>query len=192
MASDFSKQAVLFPRLSDKQARLVLVTGGARAGKSRFALGLAHRGDFRRRLYVATALPTDSEMTLRIAHHKRERNGRWMILEEPTRLPEKLPLAHLTPNSLVLLDCLPTFVTNLLLAKFSPSRVQRKIQTLLKRVRRPGLTTVFVSNEVGLGVVPEYPLGRQFRDLLGVVNQQVAKACDEVYLLVAGLPMRLK
>ncbi|MBI3332623.1 MAG: bifunctional adenosylcobinamide kinase/adenosylcobinamide-phosphate guanylyltransferase [Candidatus Omnitrophica bacterium] len=172
--------------------RLILVTGGARAGKSRFALGLAEKGRFRRRLFVATGVPCDGEMAGRIARHRRERNGSWVTVEEPLNLPERLKTHRLSSGTLLLLDCLPTFVTNHLLANSSPSRIESRVGDLLKACRRAGLSAILVSNEVGLGIVPDHPLGRRFRDLLGRINQRVAEAADEVYLLVAGIPVRLK
>ncbi len=186
MASSSGKDEALF------SSRLILVTGGARAGKSRFALELAEQGPFRKRLFVATAVACDPEMRLRIANHRRSRDGRWVTLEEPVRLPERIPVSQLSPRNLILLDCLPTFLTNLLLAGQSHAQIQKRIRSLLKACRRPGLSCILVTNEVGLGLIPDHPLGREFRDLLGVVNQQVACVSDEVYLLVAGLAMRLK
>lgn len=172
--------------------RLILVTGGARAGKSRFALSLADHASCSRRLFIATAVACDAEMKSRISSHRRERNGLWKTMEEPTRLPERIPPQFLRKGSLLLFDCLPTFITNLLLAGHSEKRIESKIHSLLKALRHPGVTALLVSNEVGLGIVPENPIARQFRDLLGKVNQQAAASADEVYLLVAGLPMKVK
>ena len=172
--------------------RQVLITGGARAGKSRFAQAMAEQGPYHKRLFVATAVACDQEMEKRIARHRRSRNGRWTTLEEPTDLPGHLPKKFLSAESLVLLDCIPTFVTNLLLTGISPAGIQKRMREILKVCRRPGLTCLFISNEVGLGIVPDHPMGREFRDLLGLVNQQMAQAVDEVYFLVAGLPMRVK
>lgn len=173
-------------------SRLILVTGGARSGKSRFAQEMAEGARAARRLFVATAVRCDAEMRRRIIKHRAERDGRWATLEEPTRLPERLPRSHLSAGGVILFDCLPTFVTNLLLARHSHASIRKRVGAVLKACRRPGLTTLFVSNEVGLGLVPEHPLGREFRDLLGIVNQQVAGAADDVYLLVAGLPVQIK
>jgi len=173
-------------------SRLILVTGGARAGKSRFAQSLAEQGAYRRRLFLATAVACDPEMKAKISRHRRERNGLWKTVEEPVRLPEGIPPQFLRNGSLLLLDCLPTFVTNLLLSKVSEKRIEARVRRLLRACRRPGVTALMVSNEVGLGLVPENPLGRRFRDLLGTLNQEVARSADEVYLLVAGLPLRVK
>ena len=187
MASSSSRRDEAF-----SSPRQVLITGGARAGKSRFAQGLAERGPYRNRLFIATAVACDPEMEQRITRHRRSRNGLWKTLEEPTRLPECLPKKFLSSGNVILLDCLPTFVTNLLLAGVSPAKIQERVQRILQLCRRPGLASLFISNEVGLGIVPDNPLGREFRDLLGAVNQQVAQVADEVYFLVSGIPMRLK
>ena len=173
-------------------SRLILITGGARSGKSRFARKMAEGSKAGRRLFVATAVGCDGEMLSRIARHRRERDGRWATLEELTRLPERLPASYLSPGGVILFDCLPTFVTNLLMARHSHASIRKKVGAVLKACRRPGLTSLFVSNEVGFGLVPEHPLGREFRDLLGTVNQEVARSADEVYLLVAGLPVQIK
>ena len=182
----------MFSRRERTASRLILITGGARAGKSRFAQTLAEQTPSKRRLFVATAVACDPEMRRRIARHRRERNGRWKTVEEPRRLPEQIPPQFLKPDSLLLLDCLPTFVTNLLLSGFSERQIEQRMERVIRACRRPGVTALVVSNEVGLGIVPEHPLGRRFRDLLGAVNQLVARPADEVYLLVAGLPMRVK
>ena len=104
---------------SRNSKRLILVTGGARAGKSRFALALAQRAPSSRRLFIATAVACDPEMKARIARHRRERNGLWKTLEEPADLPQRIPKRFLSKGSFLLMDCLPTFVTNLLMAGLS-------------------------------------------------------------------------
>lgn len=191
MASSHEGEA-FFVRQRAGAARLILVTGGARAGKSRFAQGLAEAKDCRRRLFVATAVPCDAEMKRRITRHRQTRNGLWTTLEEPHRLPESLPARFLQAGSIVLLDCLPTFTTNLLLRKASERQILSRVRRLISALKRPGVHSIWVTNEVGLGLVPDHPLGRRFRDLLGGINQEVASESDEVYLLVAGIPMKLK
>jgi len=172
--------------------RLILVTGGARAGKSRFALSLAEQADSSKRLFIATAVACDPEMKTRIAKHRRERNGHWKTLEEPSDLPGRIPKRFLSKGSFLLMDCLPTFVTNLMLSGSSDPQILARARKLLRSFRRPGVSALMVTNEVGLGLVPEHPMGRRFRDLLGTVNQDAARSADEVYLLVAGLPVKVK
>ena len=173
-------------------SRLILVTGGARAGKSRFAQALAEQTISSKRLFIATAVACDAEMKSRIAKHRRERNGRWKTLEEPSDLPARIPKTFLSKGSLLLLDCLPTFVTNLMLAGSSDRQILSRARRLLRSFRKPGVEAMVVTNEVGFGLVPEHPMGRRFRDLLGTINQDAARSADEVYLLVAGLPVKVK
>ncbi|HKS08267.1 MAG TPA: bifunctional adenosylcobinamide kinase/adenosylcobinamide-phosphate guanylyltransferase [Pyrinomonadaceae bacterium] len=171
-------------------SKLILILGGARAGKSTFALRLAqeHAGESSV-TFIATAQALDEEMAQRIACHREERPAHWSTIEEPYEIDRALIQAP--DSSVVLIDCLTLFVSNWLLRDEAP-RLQETVESFLATVRSRTQTVICVSNEVGLGLVPETPLGRTFRDLLGRVNQQFAETADEVYLLVAGLPLRLK
>ena len=172
-------------------SKLILVLGGARAGKSTFALRLAEAqiGDGQG-CFIATAQALDDEMAERIARHRAERSAQWITVEEPFQLDAALLQA--AEAKVVLIDCLTLFVSNWLLR--SDNETEQTVQTLVARLLASvnEQTVICVSNEVGLGLVPDNPLGRTFRDLLGRVNQQFAAAADEVYLLVAGLPLQLK
>jgi adenosylcobinamide kinase / adenosylcobinamide-phosphate guanylyltransferase len=171
-------------------SKLILVLGGARAGKSTFALRLAK--DLAGEdpvTFIATAQALDDEMAQRIARHREERPTQWLTIEEPYHLDRALIDA--LDSRVVLIDCLSLFVSNWLL-RGEDATLQAVSVSFLARVRSSSQTVICVSNEVGLGLVPDNPLGRTFRDLLGRVNQQFAEAADEVYLLVAGLPLRLK
>lgn len=171
-------------------SKLILVLGGARAGKSTFAMRLAneHAGE-RGVTFIATAQALDDDMAQRITRHRAERPSHWSTIEEPYDLDRALITA---PNpGVVLIDCLTLFVSNWLL-RSDEQTLQAISERFLKTVKSRTQTVICVSNEVGLGIVPETPLGRTFRDLLGRINQQFAAAADEVYLLVAGLPLRLK
>lgn len=176
---------------------LVLVLGGARSGKSAFAQQLARERGGASVLFVATAEAGDEEMRRRIANHRRERPAAWRTLEAPRGVAAALQ-AHYRGERAVLLDCLTLLVANLLgevdhpLAPAAEERVLAEIRTLLNVARALPAHVILVSNEVGLGLVPTTPLGRAYRDLLGLVNQRVAQAADEVYFLVAGIPMRVK
>jgi adenosylcobinamide kinase/adenosylcobinamide-phosphate guanylyltransferase len=180
----------------------VLVTGGARSGKSRFAeryaATLGTRG-----LYIATMQGLDDEMRERIELHRlrREESGfSWRTVEEPLELAQLL-LQHADSaadraGEVILVDCLTLWLSNWLLElEGAPDAVEvldRNIDELaeaLASVRKP---VIAVTNEVGDGVVPEYPLGRRFRDFAGVMNQRVAEVCEEVFLVTAGIPVELK
>lgn len=169
-------------------SKLILVLGGARAGKSTFALRLAEErlGDGQG-CFIATAQALDNEMAERIARHREERSASWITIEEPYQLDAALLQA--AESRVVLIDCLTLFVSNWLLRSENEA-MQTIVERLLANVNSQ--TVICVSNEVGLGIVPDNPLARTFRDLLGRVNQQFAAAADEVYLLVAGLPLKLK
>lgn len=184
--------------VSDREGEFVLVLGGARSGKSRFAQELALERGGERVLFVATAEAGDEEMAQRIAHHRRERPADWRTLEAPRNVAEALP-ERMTDARVVLLDCLTVLISNLVLdaeeAPFGP-QVEAGIVSQVEAIASvaegfPG-TFVVVSNEAGMGVVPPYPLGRAFRDLQGRANQILAQYADAVYLLVAGIPLQLK
>jgi adenosyl cobinamide kinase/adenosyl cobinamide phosphate guanylyltransferase len=182
---------------STTDARLILLLGGARAGKSTHALRLvaAHpRGSAAKVCFVATAEALDEDMKDRIARHQTERPPHWRTIEEPYRIDDAL---QTTPEAdIVIVDCLTLFVSNWLLRYDSQPDCEQMLGSItrdfLKLARSRQQTIICVSNEVGLGVVPETQLGRVFRDLLGRVNQDFAAAAAEVYLLVAGLPLQLK
>jgi adenosylcobinamide kinase/adenosylcobinamide-phosphate guanylyltransferase len=177
-----------------------LITGGARAGKTAFALALArrHPGPV---VYVATAEARDAEMAARIQRHRAERPPHWATVEAPLSLAAAL--AHIPPTALVVLDCLTLWVSNLLLARlpaaFSPQEGEAAaaaalgaVDDLLTWQQRAGNDLLVVSNEVGLGIVPADPLSRLYRDVLGRANQTVAAAATRVYLVVAGLALELR
>jgi len=176
---------------------LVLVLGGARSGKSAFAQRLAAERGGDSVLFVATAEAGDEEMRRRIEAHRRERPAAWRTVEAPRDVAAALK-AHYRGEKVVLLDCLTLLVANLLsgrddpLAPMAEDAVMGEIRSLLNVARGLPAHVIFVSNEVGLGLVPATPLGRAYRDLLGLVNRRVAEAADEVYFLVAGVPLQLK
>lgn len=174
---------------------LILVLGGARAGKSAFALRLASErsaATSARVCFVATAEALDEEMEARIERHRTERPSDWLTLEEPKQLDIALSKAH--DAEVVILDCLTLFVSNWLVTTGAgcEEEITRVVEAFLALARSSNQTIICVSNEVGLGLVPEAPLGRAFRDMLGRVNQRFAESAAEVHLLVAGLPLQLK
>lgn len=167
--------------------RTALVTGGARSGKSRYAQACAEALPGRL-VFVATAQAFDVEMADRIARHRDDRGERWSTVEEPFDLPGTIRRCA-SPDSVVLVDCLTLWASNLLLAERDGVAATRALVESIAAAAGPVL---FVTNEVGMGIVPENALARAFRDLAGTVNQAVAGACDSVTLMVAGLPLRVK
>jgi adenosylcobinamide kinase/adenosylcobinamide-phosphate guanylyltransferase len=176
--------------------RLTLILGGARSGKSTLAEKLAAEqgGSV---LYVATAVPFDDEMRLRIARHKAERPSHWHTLEAPTQTGAAIASAG--PTGLVLLDCLTVLANNVIAPMPEPldvgaaeSALNAEIDALLQTYAASDAEWIVVSNEVGLGIVPAYPLGRVYRDALGRANQRLAAQADRVFFMIAGLPMMVK
>ena len=174
--------------------RVVLLLGGARAGKSQLAEKLARQWG-RRVLYVATAQPGDEEMRQRVEMHRARRPAHWRTLEEPLNVADAVA-PHLSSVDTVLLDCMTLWASNILLAEENAARAEERlmgeIERLVERCRQGNVTLLVVSNEVGQGVVPAYPLGRHFRDVLGRANQLLARSADAVLYCIAGIPIELK
>ncbi len=164
-----------------------LVLGGARSGKSAFAEKLIADSGLAR-IYLATATAGDDEMKARIARHRAHRGEGWTTIEEPLALTETLS-REAAKGRAVLVDCLTLWLSNLMFAQRDPEIEARRLTQFLGAAKCP---IVFVSNEVGLGLVPETPLGRAFRDAQGRLNQIVAAAVPQVAFVAAGLPLWLK
>ena len=204
--------------------RLILVTGGARSGKSTYAERLAAqlaepRGG--RVTYIATSQAYDDEMAQRVSAHQASRPGTWTTVECPLEVPAAVRAAGTAGSAgapVILLDCVTLWVTNLLFSggafggseppeegynydkdllppdeeRAAAARVSAAVDDLVAAVAETGVTLVAVTNEVGLGVVPEYPLARLYRDQLGWANQRLARDADGLYLLVSGYPLDVK
>ena len=168
---------------------MVFITGGARSGKSAFALRRASSLAGDAVSFIATAEALDSEMTERIARHKLERNPAWQTLEESLEIESALERAT---HSVIVLDCVALWVSNLLLAGAPEATMLEQTRAFIATASRLEKTVIVVSNEVGLGIVPDNALARDYRDALGRVNQVFAAASSEAYLMVSGLELRLK
>ncbi|HEX4768141.1 MAG TPA: bifunctional adenosylcobinamide kinase/adenosylcobinamide-phosphate guanylyltransferase [Lichenihabitans sp.] len=166
----------------------LLVLGGARSGKSRFAEAEAVASGLDA-VYVATASPWDDEMRARIARHRADRaDAGWRTIEEPLALVEVLERAS-AADRIVLVDCLTLWLSNVMLDGRDPGSEGDRLAALMPELAGP---VIFVSNEVGSGIVPDNALGRAFRDAQGRLNQAMATACGRAVLVVAGLPLWLK
>jgi adenosylcobinamide kinase/adenosylcobinamide-phosphate guanylyltransferase len=167
-----------------------LILGGARSGKSRFAVGLQSART--RVAFVATAQAGDADMAQRIARHRAERPKHWLTVEEPYELVRALDRLSGQSVEAIIVDCLTLWVSNRLLRGESDQAIFAESERLAGVLSRQRPDVVLISNEVGQGVHPETAAGLRFRDLLGLVNQRIAAVCDQVTLMVAGLPMTLK
>jgi adenosylcobinamide kinase/adenosylcobinamide-phosphate guanylyltransferase len=169
----------------------VLVGGGARSGKSRFALAraleLAGGGEA---LFIATAEASDDEMRARIFRHREERGGRLRTVEAPLELPAALDGAG--DAAAVLVDCLTLWLSNLLVGGASADQALERVDELAAAVARRRAPVVLVTNEVGMGLVPETPLGRLFRDVAGLAHQRLARDADELHVAIMGVVLRLR
>ncbi len=170
-------------------AKLSLVLGGARSGKSRYAESLFAALPppwLAPWIYVATAQAGDAEMAERIATHRARRGGSWRTIEAPHDLAGSLTAAGEAP---ILVDCLTLWLSNLMLSGADLDAEMERLDAALDAAAAP---VVMVANEVGSGIVPDHTLGRRFRDMQGVLNQRIAARADRVVLMVAGLPLALK
>ena len=175
---------------SQSSKESVLVLGGARSGKSAYALRRAQEWNGQL-VYLATAEAKDEEMKKRISRHRTQRRGRrWVTVEEPIEVVWQLKELDDSIGGVVL-DCVTLWVSNALLTG-QRDALESQVAELVEELPLFSFHFLAVSNEVGLGLVPDNPLGREYRDLLGAVNQQLAQACNEVLFLAAGLPMKLK
>ncbi len=171
--------------------KIYYVTGGARSGKSSFALQLAV--PYVKRVFLATAEPFDDEMQQRIGKHREERSEKFTTIEEPISLDRALRQLP-EGTDVVLLDCLTVWTGNLMhyAEGKGEEEIERQIERFLDVLRSPPCDMILVSNEVGMGIVPENAMARRFRDIAGIINQRVASLATEAWLLCSGLPLRLK
>ena len=167
--------------------RTLLVLGGARSGKTRLALRAAEAAG-ERPVMIATATAGDGEMAERIARHREERGPHWHTIEETVDLAGALRVAD-APGAAAVVDCLTLWLANL---TFGDHDIEARTDEAVAAIRAVGIPVVLVSNEIGLGLVPDTPLGRRFRDAQGRLNQRIASACDAVVFVAAGLPLVLK
>ncbi len=177
--------------------QLTLILGGARSGKSSYAEQLAAAHD--EVLYAATAEAWDDEMRARIAAHRAQRPPAWRTVEAPRQIGAAIAAALTPATTCVLVDCITLLASNAILALpegsddvVASAALNAEIDRLLEVYARSNAAWLLVSNEVGLGIVPAYPLGRVYRDALGRANQRLAAAADRVLFMVAGLPLTVK
>lgn len=170
--------------------KIVFITGGARSGKSAFAEKLA--GELAgKRAYLATAQALDPEMAARIEKHRKDRDLAWDTYEEPLAVAELLKKLS-SRYDVVLLDCLTLWLSNVMAHTDGDAVVSLRSDELVAAINDFSGVCIIVSNEVGLGIVPDNALARRFRDLAGILNQRVALTADDVYFTAAGIPVKIK
>ena len=175
--------------MADRAKRVVLITGGARSGKSRYALSSAEGAETR--AFIATATEVDDEMRLRIETHRRDRGDRFYTVEEPYDLAGAI--GALRPGTeIAVVDCLTVWIGNLMYRYGDDADVQRAITSFMRALESPPCGIVIVSNEVGMGIVPENAMARRFRDLAGNANQEIARIAEQVVFMVSGIPLVTK
>ncbi|MBZ5601013.1 MAG: bifunctional adenosylcobinamide kinase/adenosylcobinamide-phosphate guanylyltransferase [Acidobacteriia bacterium] len=162
---------------------VILIGGGARSGKSRYALELA-RMRAKRLAFIATARPVDDDMASRIARHRADRDPEFQTIEEPLEIADAIRSAG---DGAIVVDCLTLWLSNLMVAKRD---VAKEAERAIAAARQA--TVIFVTNEVGCSIHPETALGREFRDQAGILNQRIGAASDEIYWMVFGHPLRVK
>lgn len=171
--------------------QVMLVIGGCRSGKSRYALQYADSLAADTKIFLATCQPEDDEMRLRVENHQKERGQSWQAIEVPVDLPEAI-LEHSSVGTLILADCLTLWISNLMLADLEADAIEARVEALCAALEKTDATVVLVSNEVGTGIVPENRLARAYRDFVGWANQKVAAVAEQVVMTVAGIPVTLK
>ncbi|SMF40218.1 bifunctional adenosylcobinamide kinase/adenosylcobinamide-phosphate guanylyltransferase [Pseudobacteriovorax antillogorgiicola] len=169
-------------------SQIFLVSGGCRSGKSRFALSLAET--YERAIYLATAQVYDDEMADRVLRHQQERPSHMRTIEEPLKLEALLETS--LDCDVLIWDCLTLWLSNMLCEGHSIDQTLEQLQGILSILGSQSYDSIIVSNEVGLGIVPESALGRQFRDLAGWAHQMIVPLAKEAYLLAMGVPIGLK
>jgi adenosylcobinamide kinase/adenosylcobinamide-phosphate guanylyltransferase len=169
---------------------LTLITGGCRSGKSSHAIALASAFPAGRKFFIATAEALDDEMRARIAHHQQSRPAELQTIEAPRKLAATLKSLR-GRAELTVVDCLTLWISNLL-PEYSDDAILAEVDGLTSVIVDAAFSTIIVTDEVGWGIVPNNPVARRFRDLLGWTNQKIARAAGEVLLMVAGYPLRLK
>ncbi|MCQ9207676.1 MAG: bifunctional adenosylcobinamide kinase/adenosylcobinamide-phosphate guanylyltransferase [Omnitrophica bacterium] len=172
------------------KGKFTFIMGGARSGKSRYAQELAKKIG-KKVAFIATCNPGDEEMVKRISLHKKSRPRNWKIIEEPKNIKSAL-LKLKNKFDVVIIDCLGILVSNFLSNNLKETEIKKEIKSITHILAKSKFAPIVVSNEVGGGIVPDNPLARNFRDILGIANQVMAQYADRVYVMQAGIAMRIK
>ncbi|MBN1353846.1 MAG: bifunctional adenosylcobinamide kinase/adenosylcobinamide-phosphate guanylyltransferase [Candidatus Omnitrophica bacterium] len=170
--------------------KFTFILGGARSGKSSYAVNVAKSAG-KKIIFIATCIPGDKEMRHRIKLHKKSRPGTWKVIEEGVNIDSVLRRIK-TGCDAILIDCIGLFISNLMAAETSYKKVENKIRLVIEQIKKLTVEVIVVSNEVGMGIVPDNSTARRFRDILGRANQIFAQNADTVIMMHAGIPTIIK
>ena len=170
---------------------IIFVLGGCKSGKTSFALKLAEGYKEYKKIYLATSIVCDEEMKERVERHRKERGDAWQTVEYPYKLCDGL-IFNMKNDSVIVVDCLTMWVNNLMYKKCSLEEISKQINTLIKVLTNAKGVVILISNEVGFGIVPSEPISRRFRDVVGILHQEVAKVSHKVYFMISGIPTLIK
>jgi adenosylcobinamide kinase/adenosylcobinamide-phosphate guanylyltransferase len=170
--------------------KFIFISGGARSGKSRYAVNLA-KSCGKKIVFIATGSGGDSEMKQRIKLHKKSRPRTWRVIEEEINIDAALRKAKADCDA-ILIDCMGLFISNFMAVESRDKKIEEKLREVIGQIKKMSSSVIIVSNEVGMGIVADNPEARRFRDLLGRVNQMMAKEADKVIMMYAGIPMVIK
>ncbi len=165
---------------------IIFITGPCRSGKSKFAVKIA-KENFKNVVFIATGKEIDDEMKERIEKHKKTRPKEWKTVEEDIDIEN-----FIESGNDYIIDCITTWITNLMLKNYGEKEIINKVKNLIIKIRKEKCCAIIVSNEVGWGIVPENKIARDFRDIIGKVHQLISENSDYVYLIVSGIPLKLK
>lgn len=169
----------------------ILITGGMKSGKSRYALALAKKLDGPK-IFLATAEPFDDEMRKKIRYHQKERKKKFLTIEEPLYLAKALHKLESSPG-IIIIDCLTVWMNNLFYHfKDGEAQRQAQVEQFLKILKKASSTVIMVTNEIGMSIIPDNALARDFSEQMGFFNQRVVEVCDEVVLMVSGIACKIK
>jgi adenosylcobinamide kinase/adenosylcobinamide-phosphate guanylyltransferase len=170
--------------------KFVFILGGARSGKSSYAANLA-KSYGKRIVFIATCIPVDSEMKKRVKLHRKFRPSTWKLIEEDIDIDDALRKVKSKCDA-ILIDCIGLFVSNLMAVEPNDEKIEKKVWQVIKQIKKRSSDVIVVSNEVGMGIVPDNPLARRFRDLLGKANQILTQNADTVIMMHAGIATIIK
>jgi len=167
------------------------ILGGCRSGKSKYALDYANQNWHSKKFFIATCEALDNEMKSRITNHQKERGPNWKTVECPIDIASVIEELAIQKGG-ILLDCVTLWINNLMCNSMDDNQIKEKVETFVNTLQKISCPITVVSNEVGMGIVPENAMARQYRDLVGYTNQKIAAISNNVILMVAGIPFQIK